>query len=171
MLFAILGAFAVFMFIIFLRAKGMGPLFANEHLLEVAAGLPELKRKALAGQKGESAALQTRLVAIAYTISRDEGVWVHHLSVSNQITRARAAGTFFLGLLRSLLHLEAYPMKAFVSQNSVFHLVVRLSDDEETAFAARVIEPKDAAELHAIAAAGRGVILPQLAQVAVPDAA
>ena len=149
------------------RWKAMAPLFADEHLREVALALPELKQRALATQEpppGEPPSVQTAHLALAYSIAPEDGGWVHHLSVSNRLTPARAAGTFFLGLARGLLRLDPYPFNAFVSQAHVFHLEVRLSDDEAQAFAALPVEPKDAGELRALAAEGRSVILPRLVE-------
>jgi hypothetical protein len=147
------------------RWKSMAPLFTDQHVAEVAASLPDLKRRALAaegGEPGDPPSVQTAQLSLAYSISRDGADWVHHLSVSNPITPARAAGAFFLGLARGLLRLEAYPLTAFVSQRQVFHLVVRLSDDQQRAFAALAVEPKSAEDLRAIAVAGRSAILPRL---------
>jgi hypothetical protein len=165
MIWVVLGV-AVLAFLAF-RAKKMGPLFADAHLAEIAALLPELKRQALAGQAAPPASFRTSVLGVAYTITRHEGVWVHHLSVSNPVTPARAAGTFFLGLVRGLLGLEAYPQEAFVSQNHVFHLVAHLSDDEQRAFAETLVEPRDPGALRAVALAGRGALLPRLEERAV----
>ena len=169
MLWFCLGALVVLLTYAWSRAKKMGPLFTDEHLAEVAALLPELKRKAIAGQEGEPASSQTSALALAYTIDREgEASWVHHLSVSSPLTPARAAGTFFLGLGRARLGLGAYRSEAFVSQNHVFHLVVRLSDEEQEAFAALPMEPMAPDELRGLAIAGRAVLLPQLQDRAVP---
>jgi hypothetical protein len=152
------------------RARKLGPLFADEHLAEIAARLPDLKRRALEGKADEPTSLVTTTLAVAYTIRRDEGTWVHHLSVSSPVTPARAAGTFFLGLVRGLLSLEAYPQEAFVSQNHVFHLVARLSDDEQQVFAALPVEPaRDPGALRGVAIAGRSALLPRLQERAVPS--
>ena len=53
-----------------------------------------------------------------------------------------------LGLLRGLLGLDAGSFKAFVSQRQVFHLVVRLSEEEQRAFAAAAVESKDVEALN-----------------------
>jgi hypothetical protein len=151
-----------------LRARKMGPLFADEHLAEVAAGLAELKRRALAGEVDPPASFQTAALGVGYSITLDEGVWMHHLSVSSPVTPARAAGAFFLGLLRGLLRLEAYPQEAFVSQNHVFHLVARLTEDEQKAFVQLPIEGKDPTELRGVAIAGRAELLPRLVDREVP---
>jgi hypothetical protein len=154
-----------------LRARKMGPLFSDEHLTEIAAGLAELKRGALAGPPEEPAALRTAMLGVAYSIALDEGVWVHHLSVSSPVTPARAAGTFFLGLVRGRLGLDAYPLEAFVTQNHVFHLVVRLSEEEQRAFVERSLEATDAEGLRAVANAGRSALLPRLQErAALPPA-
>jgi hypothetical protein len=149
------------------RARKMGPLFADEHLAEVASGVAELKRGALAGEAHHPASLQTAALGVAYSITLDEGAWVHHVSVSSPVTPARAAGTFFLGLLRGLLRLDAYPEEVFVSQNHVFHLIARLTEDEQKAFADLPIEPKEPTELRSLAIAGRAALLPRLEERAV----
>jgi hypothetical protein len=156
------------------RWRRMAPLFADEHLAEVAAALPDLKRRALAavgaegGAPAEPPSAQTAHLALGYSIAREGEAWVHHVSVSNRITPARAAGAFFLGLARGLLRLEAAPFTAFVSQRLVFHVVVRLSDDEQRAFAARDIPAWGPFELRAIAVEGRVAILPRLGTAEVP---
>jgi hypothetical protein len=168
-----LGLAVVLLLVLFVVLKGrrMGRLFSNEHLAEVARALPDLKRWALESREDRPAAFQTSALAVVYTITREDTAWVHHLSVSSPITPARAAGTFFLGLLRTLLRLDAYPAEAFVSQNHVFHLVVHLSDDQESAFAAAPLEPADASKLHEIAVDGRRAILPLLKERVVPTPA
>lgn len=154
--------------LVVLRGRRMVRLFSSEHLAEVALALPDLKRWALESREDRPAAFQTSALAVVYTITRENTAWVHHLSVSSPITAARAAGTFFLGLLRALLHLDACPAEAFVSQNDVFHLVARLSDDQQSAFAAAPLKPPDASKLHEIAVDGRRAILPLLKERVVP---
>ncbi len=147
------------------RWKAMAPLFADEHLREVALALPELKRQALAFSEaapGEPPSIHTAHLALAYSIAQNEGGWVHHISARNRLTPARAAGTFFLGLARGILRLEAYPFQAFVSEGTIFHLEVRLSEAEERAFAEFPVETKDTGTLRAIASEGRSAILPRL---------
>jgi hypothetical protein len=150
------------------RWRRMAPLFADAHLVELAAALPDLKRRALAAKGGDPPSIQTAHLAVAYSISRDGAEWVHHLSVSNMITPAQAAGAFHLGLLRGVLRLDPYPMKAFVSQARVFHMVVRLSEDEERAFASLPIQPGGAEELRTIALEQRTAVLPRLGTAVVP---
>lgn len=150
------------------RARRLGPLFADEHLAEVAALLPDLKRRALAGVESDPASLRTSTLAVAYTITRDEGAWVHHVSVSSPVTPARAAGTFFLGLVRGVLGLAEAPAEAFVSQGQVFHLITRLSDEEQKVFTDRAIPVAQPIEVRRLAIAGRAVLLPRLVERAVP---
>lgn len=150
------------------RARRLGPLFADEHLADVAALLPDLKQRALAGGADDPASLRTAMLTVGYTIHRDEGSWVHHVSVSSPVTPARAAGTFFLGLVRGVLGLQGPPVEAFVTHNQVFHVSVRLSDEEQSAFVARPVEAAAPAELRGIAIAGRGMLLPRLVERAVP---
>jgi hypothetical protein len=152
----------------FVRARRLGPLFADPHLSEVAALLPDLKRRALAGTRADPASVRTATLVVGYTIRCDEGVWSHHLSVSSPVTPARAAGTFFLGLVRGVLGLSGPPAEVFVSQSQVFHLIVRLSEDEQKAFVARPVEVVGPTELRGIAIAGRGVLMPRLVERAVP---
>jgi hypothetical protein len=166
-----LGVLALLLVYAAARARKLAPLFADEHLKEVAAQLPELKRRALAGEGDEPASITTSLLGAAYTITREGPGWVHHLSVSSPVTPARAAGTFFLGLLRGLLRLEGYPLEAFVSPNHVFHLVVRLSDEQEAAFAGAALAPMAPEALRGVAIAGRSVLFPLLQERAVPAAA
>ena len=73
----------------FWRWKAMAPLFADEHLLEVARALPELKQRALAaeGAPGEPPSFQTAHLAVAYSISRQGETFGHHLSVSNRLSQ------------------------------------------------------------------------------------
>jgi hypothetical protein len=169
MLWFSIGVIALLLLYAAVRAKKMAPLFADDHLTELLALLPELKRTALAGQGGPPPSARTSALAVAYTISRGEAGWVHHLSVSNMTTPARAAGTFFLGLLRGALRLEEYPAEAFVSQGHVFHLVVRLSEEQEKVFADRSIDAMGPGELRGLAMAGRSALLPRLEERAVPD--
>ena len=167
----ILGGFAVLLVYAATRARKMGPLFTDEHLLEVAALLPDLKRRALAGPPDPPATATTALLRISYSISsgtaEDAGAWVHHVSVSSPVTPARAAGTFFLGLVRGVLRLDVEPVEVFVSQNHVFHLITRRSPDEQAAFAARTVSPGDVTALRDVAIAGRAALLPRLAERAV----
>ena len=151
------------------RARRLGPLFADEHLSEIARLLPELKRRALAAPD-DPASLHTTTLAVGYTIARDEGVWSHHLSVSSPVTPARAAGTFFLGLVRGALGLDGPPAEVFVSQHQVFHLIVRLTDDEQKAFVDRPIEALTPLALRDLAIAGRSALMPRLVERAVPGA-
>src|SRR5580704_2960043 len=109
-----LGVLALLLLYAAVRARKLAPLFADDHLAEVAAQLPELKRRALGGGEDGPASFQTSLLNVAYSIARDEPGWRHHLSVSSPVTPARAAGTFFLGLLRGVLRLEGFPLEAFV---------------------------------------------------------
>jgi hypothetical protein len=150
------------------RARRLGPLFADEHLTEVAALLPDLKRRALAGREDDPASLRTAMLAVGYTIRRDEGAWVHHVSVSSPVSPARAAGTFFLGLVRGVLGLEGAPAEALVSPDQVFHLIARLSDEEQETFAERAVAVAAPTELRGIAIAGRAVLLPRLVERALP---
>jgi hypothetical protein len=151
------------------RARQMGPLFADEHLSTVAALLPDLKQRALAWQaEDERASASTGLLNLMYTVRCEEGVWCHHLSVSSPVTPARAAGTFFLGMLRGVLGLNGPPAEVFVSQNQVFHLIVPLSEAEHEAFIARPIEALTPIELRELAIAGRAVLMPRLVERAVP---
>jgi hypothetical protein len=176
MLWIALGVVLFLILFAYQRWKAMAPLFADEHLREVALALPELKRQALATPATNGAApaeppsIQTAHLALAYSISQQDGRWVHHVSASNRLTPARAAGTFFLGLARGLLRLDAYPFDAFVSRTHVFHLEVRLSDEEEQAFADLPVETKGAGELRTIATQGRSAILPRLGLATVPAA-
>ncbi len=170
-----LGVLVVLLVYAAARARKMGPLFTDDHLLEVAALLPDLKRSALAGPPDPPATATTALLRISYSISPGSsssisdqaGAWVHHVSVSSPVTPARAAGTFFLGLVRGVLRLDVQPVEVFVSQNHVFHLITRLSPDEQAAFAARTVSPDDVTALRDAAIAGRAVLLPRLAERAV----
>jgi hypothetical protein len=168
MLWFAIGLLAVLLLYAAARARKLAPLFTDGHLAEVAAQLPDLKRRALAGGEGPPASFQTSLLAAAYSIARDEPGWVHHLSVSSPVTPARAAGTFFLGLLRGVLRLDAYPLEAFVSPSQVFHLVVRLSDEQQQAFVDQPVEAMTTEALRGVAIAGRGVIFPVLKERDVP---
>lgn len=168
MLWLALGVIALVIAYVTMTSRRMGPLFADSHLAQIASGLPELKQQALAGNAEQPASIRTSTLLVAYTISHEEEIWVHHLSVSSPVTPARAAGTFFLGLVRGLLGLEAYPQEAFVSQSHVFHLVVQLTEDEQQAFAKLSLEPKEPTALREIAVAGRRALLPHLAERAVP---
>jgi hypothetical protein len=163
-----LGVLALLLLYAAARARKLSPLFADEHLAEVAAQLPDLKRRALTGGEDGPASLQTSLLAAAYSIARDEPGWVHHLSVSSPVTPARAAGTFFLGLLRGALRLDGYPLEAFVSPSHVFHLVVRLTDEQHRAFGDQAVEPMTPEALRGVAIAGRGVLFPVLRERDMP---
>ncbi len=156
----------------FARASRLGPLFSDEHLSEVAALLPELKRLALARAPDDApAGVATSSLTVGYTISpREEGGWVHHLSVSSPVTPARAAGTFFLGLVRGTLGVTGQPSDVLVSQSHVFHVIVPLSDEEQEAFVARPVDTLTPAELRGLAIAGRGALLPRLVERSVPAA-
>ncbi len=90
--------------------------------------------------------------------------------MSSPITPARAAGTFFLGLVRGVLGIDGAPASVFVSQNHVFHLVVRLSEAEQAAFVARPFDAQTPAQLRGLAIDGRRVLLPQLVEREVPRA-
>lgn len=149
-----------------LNGRRIGPLFSDEHLAEVASAVPALRRTALAQPADEPASLQTSMLVAAYTVTREDTAWVHHISVSNAVTPARAAGTFFLGLLRGLLRLDAYPPFAvFVTQSQVFHLVVHLSDEQQDVFAAIPAVSAEPSKLRDIALAARQDLLPLLAAV------
>ncbi len=156
------------------RWRSMAPLFADAHLAEVAAALPDLKRRALAaeGAPGDPPSVETAHLALGYSVSRAGDAWEHHLSVSNRITPALAAGAFFLGLVRGVLRLDGASFTAFVSQRRVFHLIVRLSDEEERAFAALDVAPRTPGELRTIAIEGRSALLPRIgsAEVQLPAA-
>jgi hypothetical protein len=163
-----LGVLVVLLVYAAARARTMGPLFTDDHLLEVAALLPELKRSALAGPPESPATASTALLHVSYSIADDAGAWTHHVSVSSPVTPARAAGTFFLGLVRGVLRLDVQPkVEVFVSQNHVFHLITRLSPDEHAAFAALRVPADDAMALRAAAIAGRAALLPRLTERAV----
>jgi hypothetical protein len=168
MLWFALGVVAVLLVYAATRARKMGPLFMDDHLREVAALLPDLRQRALAGPPDTPATATTALLRVSYSIADDAGAWVHHVSVSSPVTPARAAGTFFLGLVRSVLRLDAQPVEVFVSQNHVFHLVTRLSSEEQAAFVAHAVEVGDANALRDAAIAGRAALLPRLAERAVP---
>ena len=152
----------------FVRARRLGPLFSDEHLVQVAALLPELKQRALARTDDDRPSGSTPAITLGDTIREDEGMWVHHLSVSSPVTPARAAGTFFLGMVRGALGIAGSPAEVFVSQNQVFHLIVRLSEAEQEAFVARPVDVGSPIELREMAIAGRGALLPRLVERAVP---
>jgi hypothetical protein len=165
-------------FLFFRRAGAMRALFEDAHLAEVAAQLPALKQAALAlgsgpGQLPDPASMpviQTPVMMVTYTAAqREEHTWEHHLSISNAITPARAAGTFFLGMVSGLLGLDARPPSAvFVSQHHVFHLVVELSAGEQAAWEARAIPTLDAAALRQLAIDGQSRLMPLLTEQQVP---
>jgi hypothetical protein len=157
-----LGALVLLLGYAFLRARSMGPLFADDHLAALGARLPELRREAIAGKPEEPASVVTETLTVAYGIRRGEGDVTHHLSVSSGVTPARGAGTFFLGLLRGALGLEGKPFEAFVTETHVFHLVVRLTPEEQKAFEAAELSASDAGALREKAITGRAVILPVL---------
>jgi hypothetical protein len=167
-----IGLAAVLLLILYVLLTGrrMGPLFSDEHLVELARAIPDLKRRALAAASDGPASFQTSVLAVAYTITRDETVWIHHISVSNPVTPARAAGTFFLGLVRGILSLEVTPGEVFVSQNRVFHLIVALPDVQQSAFVAAPIETMEASRLRAVAVNGQRVLLPLLEERTLPGA-
>jgi hypothetical protein len=167
-----LAASGILLVYAFARARQMGPLFADEHLSTVAALLPDLKRRALAQQAEEDrATASTGLLNLVYTVRCEEGVWCHHLSVSSPVTPARAAGTFFLGMVRGVLGISGPPAEVFVSQNQVFHLVVPLSEAEQEVFVARPVEALTPTELRDLAIAGRAALMPRLVERAVPGLA
>jgi hypothetical protein len=157
-----LGALALLLGYAFLRARSLGPLFADDHLAAIGKQLPDLKRAALAGRPEEPASIATETLVIAYGIRRAPDEVSHHLSVSSPVTAARGAGTFFLGLLRSALGLEGRPFDAFVSETNVFHLRVRLTPKEQAAFEAQDLAVLDAGALREKAIAGRAVLQPVL---------
>ncbi|MFO0590810.1 MAG: hypothetical protein U0441_24920 [Polyangiaceae bacterium] len=152
-----------------LPARRMGPLFSDEHLVEIGRLLPELKRQALARQPDNPAVLQTDRLAVAYTVTPSDDQWVHHLSVSTPVTQARAAGTFFLGLVRGALHLEASPVDVFVTQNHVFHFIVALTDEQQASFVAAPVEHADARELRELAVRWQHALRPLLREQTVPE--
>ena len=150
------------------RARQVRPLFADQHLSEVAALLPDLKRQALAGGVDHPASGSTAALTVGYTITHAETTWEHHLSVSSPVTPARAAGTFFLGLVRGALGIDGPPAAVFVSNHQVFHLIVRLSEAEHAAFVARPVVSPAPVELRGLAIDGRRVLLPQVVERAAP---
>jgi hypothetical protein len=163
MLWFCLGALALLLGFAAYRAKQMGPLLADAHLEEVAALLPDLKARALAGEEGEGASARTSGIAIGYRVEREGGKgWVHRLTVSSPISSAPPAGTFFLGLARSLLGLAASPPEVFVAEGHVYTLVVRLNDKEQRAYAAREVEAPGAAALRGMGIEGRAALMPRL---------
>jgi hypothetical protein len=165
-------------FFFFRRAGAMRALFDDAHLAEVAAQIPALKQAALAlgcgpGQlpdPGAMPVIQTPVMVVTYTAAqRDEHTWEHHLSISNAVTPARMAGTFFLGMVSSLLGLDARPPSAvFVSQHHVFHLVVELSASQQAAWQGQAIPTLDAAALRQLAIDGRSRLMPLLTEEQVP---
>jgi hypothetical protein len=168
MLWLALGFIALVVVYVTMTSRRMGPLFADAHLAQIAAALPELKQQALAGNAEQPASLRTSTLLVAYTVSHEEKVWIHHISLSSPVTPARAAGAFFLGLVRGLLCLEPYPQEAFVSQSHVFHLIVQLTEAEQQAFTSLSIEPREPSALRALAVAGRSALLRRLAERVVP---
>jgi hypothetical protein len=166
-----LGVLAILLMYGFVRARAVGPLFSDDHLAELASKVAHLKAQALAAPADSPASMTTALMSVAYTVRLDadgDGAWVHHLSLSTPVTPARAAGTFFLGLLRGLLELSGPRADAFVTQAHVFHLVVRLSPEQHETFKTNSVDVPDAAGLRAFAIEGRGVLLPVLKERQVP---
>jgi hypothetical protein len=176
MLWFALGVLALLLTYGAIRARAVGPLFSDQHLIELAGKLPELKEAALAspsnrdGDAPAPSSVATGMLSVAYTISEDDGTWVHHLSVSSPVTPARAAGTFFLGLLRGELGLAGSRTEVFVTRTNVFHLVAYLSPEAHDAFVKRQPGAPDATRLRDLAIDGRGVLLPLLQERALPAA-
>jgi hypothetical protein len=166
MLWFVLGALTLLLTYAGIRARAVGPLFSDQHLLELAARLPELKQLALASVGTTGVA--TSMLSVVYTITEEGSEWSHHLSVSSSVTPARAAGTFFLGLLRGAFGLAGARTEVFVTRTHVFHLVAQLSPEAQRAFVQRPLDAPDATRLRDLAIDGRGVLLPLLQERALP---
>jgi hypothetical protein len=165
MLWFCLGALALLLGFAAFRAKQMGPLLSDAHLAEVAAALPDLKKRALAQEGEEPPSTRTSGILLGYGVEheRDKG-WAHHLTVSSPISSAPPAGTFFLGLARGLLGLAGGSPDVFVTEGHVYHLVVRLTDKEQRAFVAREVKPPGPVELRGMGIEGRAALLPRVAR-------
>jgi hypothetical protein len=141
---------------------GYQEVFADEHLREVAARLPALKRAALerviapgadaACTPEDPRAMRTSVgLAVLYLVGR-EGDWFHHhLSVSLPDRRytAHAVGDLFLWLLARLLGVGMDRLRLGISRRTVHHAVFTLSAEEHERFAARPVAPLSPEELSA----------------------
>jgi hypothetical protein len=125
-------------------------LFADEHLLEVARGVVQLKEAALAKvieapeqelrSPEDPRVLRSRLgLALLYTVShREPGRYVHHASVSLVGgPTAHAVGELFILLWAKVLGVPHEGLTLGVSQATVHHAEFVLDEPGEAEFARR----------------------------------
>lgn len=149
-------------FFIYLRGRGMAMLYADAHLLEVLAAIPQMKADAVAnvGVSPPVAKIRTKApMLIAYSVTRDGDDFVHHLSLSTTVTPSQATGAFFLALLVTTLPFEEGERRAFVTQTRVFHLVQVLSAAAHQRYAEAQVATRDLAETRARVLGARDGIL------------
>jgi hypothetical protein len=137
-------------------------VFSDEHVREVGACLPALKRAALervivpeadavCTPEDSRGMLTSAGLAVLYLVGR-EGDWFHHdLSVSAP-TRgytAHAVGDMFTCLLVRLLGVGMDRLRLWVSSKTVYHATFTLSVGEHERFADQPVTPLSPEELAA----------------------
>jgi len=141
-------------------------LFSVDHYREVAQVLENLRSQAvfrpLVGEEvmdwGEDprTAFTSRNLALAYTIRQEEGLFIHHLSVTTPprggITFA--AGETFVSFFAWRLGLKPAECSAFMGV-SVFHLEFTISEQNQKAFMERSLSLPSGIDLETI----RGEVL------------
>ena len=127
---------------IFSTYRGM---FAVEHYREVALTLEKLRRQAvlhpfvedegLALTEDPRAALTSHHLALAYTISREEGLFHHHLSVSTPRRggTTHAAGETFVSFFVWRLGVKPVDCTTFFGPKA-FHLQFATMENDQGAF-------------------------------------
>lgn len=127
-------------------------LFGDEHLLEIHQRLPTLKRLALERViDGEENQIETvedprsmvteAGLLIVYTVSRNEGKYWHHWSISYAARgyTARAVGDMFTCFMARELGLDINRFALGVSPHTVHHSELAMTPAEHEAYAQKPI--------------------------------
>ncbi len=130
-------------------------LFSVEHYREVAVVVERLRTQAelhplvegdgLIWGEDPRTALTSRNLALAYTIRQEDGLYVHHLSVTTppQGRITFAAGETFVSFFAWRFGLKPEECAAFMGV-SVFHLEFTISEENQRAFMDRsLILPRE----------------------------
>ena len=137
-------------------------MFSLDHYREVAHALETLRRAANQSQstasvdseEGEPATIMTSQFAnIAYSISKDEGGFQHHISFSTPRVghTTRAAGEIFVSFFAWRMGLDPTQCNSF-SLPAAYHLVFSIADSNQTEFMARPLALPDEIDLETVRA-------------------
>ena len=174
-LFGLLAVVAILVLWLLARSPHYSRIFGDDHVVEFARGISDIKPVVLANIDDEDAGVVSILLPgdartfrtsaglfAIYTIGKRGGTYQHHLSLRDtQGYTAAAVGTTFLVLAALVLGVEPVALRIGRSENAVYHAEFELDEDGQRAFAGRPprsVTKDDARALHVEAMKARDLL-------------